>query len=316
VAQIDIRPLQDDLPFGARIRGVTRAALKDRNVRKLLVDVLYDKAVLVCEGMENSQELQIELSNVFGPLKAHPVKTQEHVDEKLLPGVIELAANGSGYATVEIDGEPLTSWYPWHFDHCYNDKLNLAGVLRPVVIAPDKGLTKFADGIQMFNDFPADLRKKVEGLNILYFLNPLFEYMKFGLPSHFRELTPQGREVLEFSKNMSRAIHPAVWTRKTGEKVLHIAPFMMFGIEGQETLAGDALLAEIWDTMLKTMRPYTHKWSPDDMLIWDNTRVIHYAQGCDPKYARVMHRTTIEGDYGFGKWESKSKLEKTDVYAM
>jgi taurine dioxygenase len=35
--------------------------------------------------------------------------------------------------------------------------------------------------------------------------------------------------------------------------------------------------------------------------------VLHEACGCDPKYARVMHRTTIKGDYGLGRWETAPK---------
>ena len=41
---------------------------------------------------------------------------------------------------------------------------------------------------------------------------------------------------------MPRALHPAVWTRASGEKVLHISPWMAEGIAGDETEAGDALL--------------------------------------------------------------------------
>ena len=34
---------------------------------------------------------------------------------------------------IEIDGTILGRFSPWHFDHCYNDELNRAGVLRCVV---------------------------------------------------------------------------------------------------------------------------------------------------------------------------------------
>jgi taurine dioxygenase len=310
MARIEVKPLRDDLPYGSRIGGVTQELLRDQAIRSQLVDTFNDRGVLLFEGIDQSQEMQLALSTVFGPLKEHPVKTQAQPDPKMLPGVIELAANGPDMALVEIDGEPLTSWNPWHFDHCYTNELNLAGVLRAVKISPEGGLTDFADGIQMYNALPADLRDKIENLKIVYFLNPLFAHMKFGKPPNFREITPQREEVLEVAKSFSRAIHPAVWTRKSGEKVLHFAPWMAFGIHGHENREGDALLTAVWDAMLKTMKPYTHAWKPSDMLIWDNTRMIHQARGCHPKYERIMYRTTIQGDYGLGVFEEKGRADR------
>jgi taurine dioxygenase len=53
------------------------------------------------------------------------------------------------------------------------------------------------------------------------------------------------------------------------------------------------------------------------MLLWDNWRMMHQACGCNPKHERVMHRTTIKGDYGFGRWETEPKhLETADAMTM
>ena len=53
------------------------------------------------------------------------------------------------------------------------------------------------------------------------------------------------------------------------------------------------------------MEPYWHQWRPNDMVIFDNWRFIHAISGNDPKHLRRMHRTTIEGDYGLGRFESE-----------
>jgi taurine dioxygenase len=96
-----------------------------------------------------------------------------------------------------------------------------------------------------------------------------------------------------------------VWTRASGEKVLHVSPWMAEGIEGAENPAGDALLdavaREIF-TLAKT-HSYFHAWKLTDMVIWDNWRVLHAVSGHDPKYPRRMQRTTIAGDYGLGYFE-------------
>ena len=58
-------------------------------------------------------------------------------------GVIAISATPD-MCVVEIDGEPLISYQPWHFDHCYNDELNQAGVLRAAIIPPEGGRTLYS----------------------------------------------------------------------------------------------------------------------------------------------------------------------------
>ncbi|MBV1917308.1 MAG: TauD/TfdA family dioxygenase, partial [Sphingomonadaceae bacterium] len=46
---------------------------------------------------------------------------------------------------------------------------------------------------------------------------------------------------------------------------------------------------------------YFHKWEMDDMVLWDNWRVLHCAVGVEPDDVREMARTTISGDYAMGQ---------------
>ena len=145
---------------------------------------------------------------------------------------------------VEVDGRTLSNWLPWHFDHCYNNELNRAGVLRALHIAPERGLTGFVDGIQAYDAMSPALLEKIEGLNIVHTLDLAYARARFGMPKAFREIrTPPGLEAtVAIAKTLPRAIHPAVWTRASGEKVLHISPWGAVGIEGREDAEGDALL--------------------------------------------------------------------------
>jgi len=47
---------------------------------------------------------------------------------------------------------------------------------------------------------------------------------------------------------------------------------------------------------------YFHKWQPNDMVVWDNWRVIHSAAGVPLHCARRARRTTIMGDYEVGRY--------------
>src|SRR5262249_45289384 len=152
-------------------------------------------------------------------------------------------------------------------------------------------------------------RERIEGRNIVYKFDILYATMRFGRLPGFVEITskPKAQAIMQSAKHTPRAIHPAVWTRKSGEKVLHGSPWMAQGIEGRENPEGDALLEAVCQEINAKAQAYYHQWSFTDMLIWDNWRMLHSVTGMDPSYSRRMQRTTIKGDYGLGYFENSAQ---------
>jgi taurine dioxygenase len=302
----DVRPLRDDLPFGVRIGGLDRDTVSDPAIRAEIEALFVRHGMIVFENIEQSDEMQLAVSTIFGPLKEHPVKAVSRVDSDRLPGVIEIRSE-PGRGVVEVEGRRVSHWLPWHFDHCYNDELNRAGVLRSVERVEEGGVTGFMDGIALYEAFPQDLRERIEGEEIAYTLSTQYDQLKFGVPAQYRmiEPKPSSPEFLAQAAAMPRAIHPAGWTRASGEKVLHVSQYMAEGIVGREDAEGDSLLDAVCHA-IRDLAPscsYHHKWRPTDMVIWDNTRMLHCVSGCRPQDFRLMYRTTIKGDYGLGRWE-------------
>jgi taurine dioxygenase len=308
MASIDIQPLDKDVPFGAKVSGVTRENLQEEETRQQLRDLFQEVGVIVFKNVEQTPEMQVDISTVFGPLKDHPVPTVDRADSEKLLGVIAIS-NNPGACIVEIDGKPLVTWQPWHFDHAYNNELNYAGVLRSIITAKDGGDTAFADGIQIYNDMDPEIRKKAEGVSLLLNLDLRYGRQRFGLPEGFRVIKEHENSMSAENENGRCAVHPAVWTRETGEKVFHMTPYGCRGIVGDRSDAAFELLQEIWDEAMDVMKPYYHKWEDGDMVIWDNHRVLHHATGCNPDNERLVHRTTIKGDYGLGRWEDEPARE-------
>jgi taurine dioxygenase len=317
---ITTMPLREGLPFGVRIRGVTLEMLADEGVRAELRAAFEDAGLIVFAGVEPSNRLQVEISKVFGPLKEHPVEAVDLVDGDFIPGAIKISSDPETGDIVEIDGAPYSSWLPWHFDHCYNNELNRAGVLRLVERSPNGGQTCFMDGIELYRAFPPELRRRIEECAVIYSLDMQPAHIRFGRPRNFRvlQVDPKQHEILEQARRTPRAIHPAVWTRPGGEKVLHLSPWMAEGIEGHEDPEGDALLEAVSQEIIRLAEAggYVHDWKPDDMLIWDNWRMLHRVTGCTPPHPRSIYRTTIKGDYGLGRFEGDhqgryKELERT-----
>jgi alpha-ketoglutarate-dependent taurine dioxygenase len=297
---LDVRPLESDLPYGARIRGVTADNARDPDVRARLQEVFNGRGMIVFEEMAPTSETQIAVSEVFGPVQEHALDDVPRSSDKT-EGIVEFQ-----YSDVfEVNGVELSSYLPWHFDACYVDKLNRGGVLRAIVIAPEGGLTGFADGIQLYRDISPELRDKFENLDILYHSHLMFTNMRFGRPKSYRAVKVRRMitDMLDATKEAPRSVHPAIWTRESGEKVLHVSPWQAAGIEGHETEEGNALLEALCQEIYDTVKPYRHSWKETDMVIWDNWRFIHSVGGHNPEYPRTMRRTTITGDYGLGRME-------------
>jgi taurine dioxygenase len=313
---IKVRQLRDDLSFGAIVGGVDIKNLSDDAVRAELNQVFEERGFVVFENVEQSPKMHVAISKVFGPLKDHPTKFTARTAEDEAHGVIDMhyvppADPENVEGLVEIGGKRLARYSPWHFDHCYNDQLNRAGVLRSPVIAPEGGRTGFMDGIEVYRQFPKELRDKIEKLNVIYTLDTRLSKMRFGV--NFTPLAelPQIKELLKEVAIFPRAMHPAVWTRRSGEKVLHVGPWMAVGIEHHEDPEGEALLEAVSQEVNRRgtgNSAYWHDWKSSDMVVWDNWRMLHAVEGCDPKYERRTMRTTIAGDYGLGYFEDGKKI--------
>lgn len=309
MSSISVTPLMDDRPWGVRVCGVTRRNVLDEALRQQLRELFENRGLIVFEDMEPSIELQVELSEVFGPLKPHPVQT-DRIDPAQ-PSITNNYHNPEAedeIGIVELDGRELAVWLPWHFDHCYNNELNRGGILRPIIVATEGGMTGFCDGIELYNALPAGLREQADAAKIIYTLDLEYTKIRFGLPRNFRvvKVHPGHLVMSDKAQALPRAIHPAVWTRATGEKVLHMGGWMAAGIEGRENPEGDALLEELaqFVNAQGEARGYFHQWRPTDMIIWDNWRMLHSVSGNDPKVPRYQARSTIKGDYGLGYFEN------------
>ena len=85
-----------------------------------------------------------------------------------------------------------------------------------------------------------------------------------------------------------------MWTHQTGRKSLVLSSTMdhVIGLDADE---GQGLLQDLLARTISPERVWQHSWSVGDMLIWDNTGVLHRATPYDPTSRREMHRCTILG---------------------
>ena len=89
-------------------------------------------------------------------------------------------------------------------------------------------------------------------------------------------------------------VHPLIWTHESGRKSLVLGATTE-GVEGMGPDEGRAFLDELLERSTRPDRVYRHEWSVGDLVMWDNTGVLHRACPYEPTSPRDMHRTTLHG---------------------
>ena len=75
-----------------------------------------------------------------------------------------------------------------------------------------------------------------------------------------------------------------------------------------------AWLKDLANHIVDERHAYFHAWRKNDMVVWDNWRVLHSAKGVPLDCRRLAVRTTILGDYGHGRYLDPS-LDRNRAYA-
>lgn len=116
-----------------------------------------------------------------------------------------------------------------------------------------------------------------------------FEYLTSLAP--IKPLTDRERAAMPPVWQPMRRRHP-----ETGRNSLYISPIYNDAVEGLETVDAMALIGELTEFAARPEFVYQHRWSTDDIVMWDNRCTMHRVMPYDLRERRVMHRTTIVGD--------------------
>jgi len=296
-------PLSDQLGFGALVTDFDPAMISDTETRQELFDLWIDRGVIVFRGLPDDPDTQIELSRVFGNPAVHPFKSvtaQGNIQE-----LADITYNPDRGDIVRIgDGPPLGAWMPWHFDLVYVEQINHGGILRAKTLPADGGQTGFIDGLEAYTRLPEELRQEIDDLYVVYRFDGDIAGLRHGNEPGIvlDRMNVGSTEIMGQIDKFPAVSHPLVFTQaETGRKVLNFSPWFSLGIEGMDRQNSDRILSQVADVLIDKSNAYFHEWEEGDMVLWDNWRIVHCACGVPANQSRHMQRTTIEGDYGFGR---------------
>ncbi len=240
-----------------------------REARSLLVA----RGVLVFKALNLTEEQQLTLSRLMGTLREEGQK-----------GVIKITLDKKLNAKADY----LKGSWLWHLDGTHDNVPPFASLLTGITLSAVGGQTEFANCYAAYDAMPQTLKNRVAGLKVVHSFETSMR--RAGV-----EPTP---ETIDYWRSIADKTHNLVWTHKTGRKSLVIGCSASH-IVGMEELESEKLLQELLDWATQPRFVYRHEWTPGDLVIWDNTGVLHRAEPYPLDSGRVMRRTTLQGEEPF-----------------
>lgn len=260
--------------FGAEITLSSAEDLRDPAVASQCREALHWRGVLLVRGAHLDDDAQIALSTAFGTVLAPG-------GQQIFPVTLDPTKNRAA--------EYLRGTFHWHIDDTTSAVPAKATVLTARHVAMIGGGTEFASTYNAYENLSDSERKRCEGLRVVH---------SFEASMRLVNPNPTDKELAHWRRLPTRETS-LVWKRRDGRCSLVVGATADH-IVGMPAHESRALLDELLACCVQERFTYTHEWQVGDLVMWDNTGILHRALPYDPSSGRIMHRTTIQGEEPWG----------------
>jgi alpha-ketoglutarate-dependent taurine dioxygenase len=261
------------IPLTPRIASEIRAPRADLLAgthAQQLRNLLEQRGVLVFRGVNFSDDEQLAFSKTLG-----------QVIQQGSRGLYNISLDQKLNATADL----LYGAFCWHIDGTTDDVPTRAALLSPRQLSEIGGETEFANTYASYEDLPASHQQKIDKLRVVH-MQETIQRQVFPYPTDAQ---------LERWRKQPSKTHPLVWTHTSGRKSL-VLGLTATSIEGMDPVEGRALLRRLQEWAALPQYVYRHEWQMGDLLMWDNTGVMHRVQYYAPDCGRMLHRSTLVGE--------------------
>jgi alpha-ketoglutarate-dependent sulfate ester dioxygenase len=277
--------------IGAEVTGVDLTTELDANTVAGLRLALNEHRALVFSNVDIGDLGQQRFANAFGPLTAaHPTVPSLEGAPNVLP----------------VDSE-LGRANHWHTDVTFVVSPPQLSTLRSIVIPPYGGETLIADTGAAYRALPEVLRQFADTLWAVH--SNAYDY---AVARETLDEAAQQRHKV-FTSTEYETTHPVVRVHPlTGERGLFIGGFArrIVGLSNDESRDVLRLLQAYVTRPEHVLR---WRWSPNQLVLFDNRITQHYAIDNYDGQPRRLHRVTVAGDIPAGVDGSRSYSIKGDA---
>lgn len=258
--------------IGATIGGVDLRDPLPAETVEVLHKAILDYGVIFFRGQDITMDQYWRFMENFGqPHKEESTGTDEDGPEDVLTGDLV----HTRYSTAV-----------WHADTTSLERPPIATALRAVLVPEFGGDTCWASTTAAYDALPQPMKSMLDGLTAVHSIEETFERMaEYSAP--FRA----GYS----SRNETTQVHPVVLTHpETGRKSLYVSECFTTRIVELDKAASQAVLGYLFRHIERPPFTMRWKWTANDMCIWDNRAVQHFAVP-DYQTSRQMQRIVIAG---------------------
>jgi alpha-ketoglutarate-dependent 2,4-dichlorophenoxyacetate dioxygenase len=244
-------------------------------------------AVLVYHDQPITDEQQMTFTQYFGTIEdARGGNITKPEDKRLQTGMNDVSNLGK-------DGRPLARESRerafnignmlWHSDSSFRPIPAKYSLLSARVVNPTGGNTEFADMRAAYDALDAATKTLIEDLICEHSL--MYSRGSLGMLDYSDEERAMFRPVRQ---RLVRT-HPV-----TGRKSLYLSSHAG-AIVGMPMAEARILLRDLTEHATQPAFVYVHRWTPDDLVMWDNRQMMHRVRRYDDTQPRDMRRTTVAG---------------------
>jgi len=233
---------------------------------RLLVE-LGRYGVLRFPGQDLSPDRLRAFSERFGDIQGSVSQTKTEAPEV---GILSNIKQDGAYIGAPDAGQD------WHTDMSYRDVMGFVNVLFGIKIPRRDGQplggTEFSNMHRAYEDLPAEIQTKLADATATHDFNKFWEMMRREKGSERPALTEEQR------RRRPPSVHPVFLTHPiTGKKTLYCNPGYAIRINELPPAESDKMLRFLFAHQLQPKYRWTHRWTENDLLVWDNLGTIHQA---------------------------------------
>ncbi|MFZ0667432.1 MAG: TauD/TfdA family dioxygenase [Acidimicrobiales bacterium] len=275
--EIEFRKVTAEI--GAEVVGVDIAEELDAPTVTALREGLNRHKVLVFRNVDLDDAAQERFAASFGDLTtAHPTVPSVEGAPNVLP----------------VDSD-LNIANHWHTDVTFVVNPPQLSTLRSVVVPPYGGETLIANTGAAYKALPESLRRLADELWAVH--TNIYDYARAAVESLDDQSSSQYKQ---FTSIEYETAHPVVRVHPiTGERGLFIGGFAQ-NVIGLRTDDGRDILRILQSYVTRPEHILRWRWSPNELVLFDNRITQHYAVDNYDKLPRKLRRVTVAGDVPVG----------------
>ena len=274
--------------IGAMILGIDLTATLQHEVLDALNEAWMEYLVLVFPNQRITDEQHIAFGRNFGALEEHPSHAHRSSRNKEIYRVSNVDETGQIIPSKETAWQYINLSWLWHTDSSFREVPSKGSILHGIQTTNEGGNTRYANMYAAYEGLAEATKQRIDGLWVIhhhdFIIKQSAELSAKQDKGDFDALLPVRHPLVQ--------VHPV-----TGQRSLFLSPHTMVGIEGMSGEVGRALLDELIAHATQSDYVYTHVWSDDDVLMWDNRCTMHSVEPFDNEnIPRIMHRVTLVGE--------------------